>query len=507
MHNIEVFMSNINGINELTKYIIYESNALSCTVGETGDFIRLNDAITYFSQYYPGYAASGVTIRIFLLEDFVMREQVILSGIDLSWMEVFSEHTVKIMRSALKNRVENYLPVFSASRGGRLPLISALFDMEYVEGSKDISVAFLVHGAGSSVNFSTRAGCINAFGDGLLALSGASFCADNTLWNHCAGDGVSARSGATGSANASEANRCYNGFLAEGAVLSAQGSVARDSRSAGFASRMSGSMNAEGADAQNGLNYGFYASISSLLNVTRGNCSGCRFGITGQRGSKIAAEEVIADNCTETNISARRYTEIEAQSCHAVNTDTTPLYCIRANYSGSVIVESGTVGGSCTDNLCRATTNAEIQATDASLAGGIGKCVAVFVDESANFNGRRMTLDHSLSSGTAVQISRASTADLSHSIINNAGNYGVLVQYGANVSLDDATVRGSHNYSLYVTDGGKVSAIKADLQQVAGTDARTNIVISRGGIISAAQSIGGVYTAANTISDAGIIFR
>ena len=124
-----------------------------------------------------------------------------------------------------------------------------------------------------------------------------------------------------------------------------------------------------------------------------------------------------------------------------------------------------------------------------------------------NFNGRRMTLDHSLSSGTAVQISRASTADLSHSIINNAGNYGVLVQYGANVSLDDATVRGSHNYSLYVTDGGKVSAIKADLQQVAGTDARTNIVISRGGIISAAQSIGGVYTAANTISDAGIIFR
>lgn len=494
-------------VDEPVKYIIYESSPLHYSIGNTGDFVSLNEAMRYISQYYPGYEKSGVTIRITLQENFVMQEQVILSGIDLSWVEIFSAHTVRIDRSALKTRVENYLPVFSASKGGRLPLISALFDMGYEEGEKDITVAFLVHGAGSSINFSAGAGCLNAFGYGLLALSGASFCADNTLWNRCAGDGVSVRAGATGSANDSEANQCYNGFLAEGATLSAQRSVARDSRSAGFAVRMSGTMNAEGADAQNGLNYGFYASTSSLLNVTRGNCSGSRFGITGQRGSKIAAEEVIADNCKETNISARRFTEIEAQSCHAVNTETTPLYCIRANYSGAVIVESGTIGGSCTDNICRATTNAEIQATDAQLSGGIDKCVAVFVDESANFNGRRMTLDHSLSSGTAVHVSHASTADLSNSLIQHAGNYGVLVQYGANVSLDDATVRGSKNYSLYATDGGKVSAIKADLQQVEGQDTRSDIVISRGGIIAAAQSTGGLYTAANTITEAGIIFK
>ena len=190
-----------------------------------------------------------------------------------------------------------------------------------------------------------------------------------------------------------------------------------------------------------------------------------------------------------------------------MNTLTTPLYCIRANYSGSVIVESGIIGGACTDNICRVTTNAEIQATDAQISGGIDRCVAVFVDESANFNGKRMQLDHALSSGSAVQVSHASSADLSNSVISNAGNYGVLVQFGANVSLDDATVRGSGNYSLYATDGGKVSAIKADLQQVEGVDARTNIVISRGGMISAAQSIGGVYTTANTITEAGIIFK
>lgn len=500
-------MSDLAKVDLPTQCIIYESNNVSYTVGKYGDFTSLNSALTYLSQYSPGYKQSGVAMKVILLDDFVMNEQIILSGIDLSWVEVFAESTVKIARNTLKVRVENYLPVFSANNGGRLPLISALFDMDYIEGGKDISVAFLLHGAGSSGNFSAGSGCINAFGDGLLALSGASFSADNTLWNHCAGDGVSTRSGASGSANDSEANHCYNGFLTEGAVLSAQRSVAQGSRSAGFAARMCGAMNAEASDAQNGDNYGYYASTSSLLNVTRGNCSGCRFGITAQRGSKIAAEEVIADNCTETNISARRYAEIEAQSCHAVNTQTTPLYCIRANYSGSVIVESGTLGGSCTDNICRATTNAEIQATDAQLSGAIGKCVGVFVDESANFNGRRMTLDHSLSSGTAVQVSHASTADLSNSSIYNAGYYGVLVQHGANVSLDDATVRGSHNYSLYVLDGGKVSAIKADLQQTEGTDARTNIVISRGGIISAAQSIGGVYTEPNTITDAGIIFK
>lgn len=500
-------MSEMINANEFTKYIIFEQNSLGCKVGTSGDFSSLNEAICYFSQYYPAYEKTGVTIRITLQKDFVMQEQVTLSGIDLSWMEIFAEHTVHIDRHALKIRVGNYLPVFSASGGARLPLISALFDMGYAEGAKDISVAFLVHGAGSSVNFSAGAGCVNAFGDGLLSLSGSTFCADKTFWNHCAGDGVSAYSGASGCANDSEASGCYNGFLAEGAVLSAQRSIARDSRSAGFVSRMSGVMNAEESDAQNGLNYGFYASISSLLNVTRGNCSGCKFGITGQRGSKIAAEEVIADNCIETNISARRYTEIEAQSCHAVNERTTPLYCIRANYSGSVIVESGIIGGACTDNICRVTTNSEVQATDTQLSGAIDECIAVFVDESANFNGRRMTLDHTLSSGTAVQVSHASSADLSNSVISNAGNYGVLVQFGANVSLDEATVRGSRNYSLYATDGGKISAIKADLQQVEGVDARTNIVISRGGMISAAQSTGGLYIAANTITEAGVIFK
>lgn len=105
-------MSEMINVNEFTKYIIFEQNSLGCKVGTSGDFSSLNEAICYFSQYYPAYEKTGVTIRITLQKDFVMQEQVTLSGIDLSWMEIFAEHTVHIDRHALKSVLETIFPSF-----------------------------------------------------------------------------------------------------------------------------------------------------------------------------------------------------------------------------------------------------------------------------------------------------------------------------------------------------------------------------------------------------------
>ncbi|MDA5483096.1 hypothetical protein PGS49_20980 [Yersinia intermedia] len=480
---------------------------VNLNVGPTGDFKTLNLALLHMSKRKSLYANNGIQARLTLLPDFELSEQINISAVDLSFVEIYASTTIKINRDSLTGVVNAHYPAFAVTNGGKSPLISAKFDMHHSDTPSDTSVAFMAHGAGSSLNFAAGAGAINCFGFGLLALSGASFSADSTVWNNCAADGVSVKSGSVGSANDSYADGCYNGFLAEGSILSAKRSFSRHTRSAGFVARMSGSLDAEFADAQNGAAYGFYAAVSSMLNVTRGNCSGCRFGISGQRSSKIAAEEVIADNCTETNISARRYTEIEAQSCHAVNTTTTPLYCIRANYSGSVIVESGTIGGACTTNICRATTNSEIQATDAIIAGAIGTSIAVYIDESSNFNGRRMNLNHSLSTGTAVQVLRSSTADLSDSIIIGGGNYGVVAQYNGVVAADNAQIHGSVNYSVYATDGGKLSVTNAAVRRDPALDQITDIVISRGGTISAFGTIGGKWVAINAVSASGIIFQ
>lgn len=480
---------------------------VNLNVGPAGDFKTLNLALLYISKRKSLYVNNGLQARLTLLPAFELSEQINISAVDLSFVEIYASTTIKINRPALSGVINGHHPAFAVTNGGKSPLINAKFDMHHSDTPSDTSVAFMAHGAGSSLNFAAGAGAINCFGFGLLALSGASFSADSTVWNNCAADGVSVKGGSSGSANDSYADGCYNGFLAEGSILAAKRSFSRHTRSAGFVARMSGSLDAEFADAQNGAAYGFYAAVSSMLNVTRGNCSGCRFGISGQRSSKIAAEEVIADNCTETNISARRYTEIEAQSCHAVNTTTTPLYCIRANYSGSVIVESGTIGGACTTNICRATTNSEIQATDAIIAGAIGTSIAVYIDESSNFNGRRMNLNHSASTGTAVQVLRASTADLSDSIIVGGGNYGVVAQYNGVVAADNAQIHGSVNYSVYATDGGKLSVTNAAVRRDPALDQITDIVISRGGTISAFGAVGGKWVAINAVSASGIIFQ
>ncbi|CAM7095965.1 hypothetical protein ESCOCP332M_15575 [Escherichia coli] len=496
------------GLGEISsQYIKQAREPLEITVGDGGDFSSLSSAIYAASEmrYVAAKANTGITIR--LLPDFVLKEQVIIDFADLSFITITAVGTVTIDHSSLVNAVDEYYPVLCARNGARFPVVDALFDMSRSGQEQDKTVAVLAYGAGSSVKVNPEKGCINSFGAGLIASHGASFSADYSVWNDCGGDGVSVYAGATGSAKFATADRCYNGFVANGGVLDATSARAQSAYNAGFVARKSGVLNAEFADGQNSENYGFYAAVSSLLNVTRGNCSGSRFGISAQRGSKIAAEEVTADNCTETNISARRYSEIEAQSCHAVNTTTSPLYCIRANYSGAVIVESGVIGGACTSNICRATTNAEIQATDAVMSGATGLSIAVFVDESSNFNGRRMKLDHTTSQGTAVQVMRGSTADISDSVITGGGNYGIVSQYCANIAADNAEIHGSVNYSVYACDGGKISVTNANVRRDAATDQITDIVISRGGIISASGAVGGVNATTNTVSASGTVYR
>lgn len=479
------------------------------TVGFGGDYINLNTALAHLSKKMYVATENNQGVTLMLLDNYSVNEQVIVAHSNLSFVTIKSEKTVAIVRESLVKEVDGYLPAFCATGGAQLPVFDVKFDMGYTSGAQDKSVAFLATDAGSSLIIKEGGGCINSYGSGILAKDAATFTANGTVWDGCAGDGVSVCSGASGSASNSTANRCYNGFVANGGVLDATSSTAQYTRSAGFASRKGGVLNAEFADAQNGASYGFYCAISSLLNVTRGNCSGCRFGISGQRNGKIAAEEVVANNCTETNISARRYSTIEAQSCTAINTTTTPLYCIRANYSGAVLVESSKLGGTCTHNICRATDNADIQATDAVLSGAIGSSIAVLVDESSNFQGRRITIDHSTSNGTAVQVARASTADLTNCKITGGGNYGVVSQFCSNVSVDEGAVNGSTNYSLYATDGGKISATKANARQDVSQDKISDIVVSRGGIISADKALGGYPPSAgiNKVTSSGIIFK
>jgi len=142
---------------------------ITVTVGSGGDYSTINDALAALSAYYPLYVSGGFTAEISLLTGFEMAEQVLVSGIDLSWITITSvDAEVTITRSALTTAFEGRYPVFGARRG-KLPVISALFNMDTSGTGTDRDGIYVTDGAGASI--SSGCGVKNAGGTGLNVAS------------------------------------------------------------------------------------------------------------------------------------------------------------------------------------------------------------------------------------------------------------------------------------------------------------------------------------------------
>ena len=62
------------------------------TVGSTGDFATINDALSYLTQKHPNYNDGTDTRAIIRLQDgFIMQEQVLINGQELGWITIESE--------------------------------------------------------------------------------------------------------------------------------------------------------------------------------------------------------------------------------------------------------------------------------------------------------------------------------------------------------------------------------------------------------------------------------
>lgn len=151
------------------------------TVGSGGDYATINAALTALSASYPLYKAGGYTVAISLLTGFVMAEQVLVCGVDLSYIKITSvDAEVVISRAALTDLFEGVKTAFGATDSGKLPKIEALFSMD-TSGSADSQYgAFLFNGAtslfasGAGIKNSTQTN-VAAFGQCDISAKGAIF--------------------------------------------------------------------------------------------------------------------------------------------------------------------------------------------------------------------------------------------------------------------------------------------------------------------------------------------
>lgn len=142
---------------------------MTVTVGGAGDFSTINAALAFLTRIRPAYKSGGFSATISLLSGFVMAEQVLVRGIDLSWITITSvDAEVTITRSALSTwsgvQGDTCAPAFGADRGGILPTIGALFVMD-VSGSSAGCVGLFVTNR-SGVTVLEHCGVKNAGGKG-----------------------------------------------------------------------------------------------------------------------------------------------------------------------------------------------------------------------------------------------------------------------------------------------------------------------------------------------------
>lgn len=167
------------------------------TVGAAGDYPTITAALIEMSKRRMAFVPNGFSASIRLLAGFVMAEQVLVSGVDLSWISIVSQDPeVMIRRTALVaplSEAAGVYPAFGAQAGGALPRIATLFTMDATDAPAARHGISLVTGSRATV--AQGCGIKNAGGCGCIATMASSLSANGGIFNGAGAEGINAHGG------------------------------------------------------------------------------------------------------------------------------------------------------------------------------------------------------------------------------------------------------------------------------------------------------------------------
>lgn len=173
--NLQDFISDRDEVEALEVY----------TIGLGGDFTSINEAIKKLHNK-TSFLKSGQVIELNQLSGFTMQEQLFANAIDLSMFNITSvDPVVTIDRQYLTETIPtldyNSTPAFLAVNGGKLPIISTLYEMN-TTGTPDSNTQHGVMVAwGSFVRVNRFCGVINCTGRGLYGVNGIAYARDSNF--------------------------------------------------------------------------------------------------------------------------------------------------------------------------------------------------------------------------------------------------------------------------------------------------------------------------------------
>ena len=248
---------------------------ITVTVGATGDFATINEALTHLSNLYPEYKNEGVTATIELQAGFVMSEQVLVRGIDFGWVTITgvdAQTTISNTALTIDFTTADYgfdsFPAFGVSKGGVLPRIGQLFifDVAGVGGNKHGVMAV---GAGSSADVLSDCGVVNAGSHGIFAYGGSKINAQDTDASGAGTIGILSTRGSTINANGVNASGAglFGIRATRNSKINAQDTDASGAGTSGFDAVEGSTINARNADASGAGTNGFSVTLGSTISA------------------------------------------------------------------------------------------------------------------------------------------------------------------------------------------------------------------------------------------------
>jgi len=149
---------------------------IAVTVGVSGkDFTTVKAAIEYLSQFAPIYKKGGIIAEIKIEDGYILKEQLLFNGIDLSFIRISYEGSgyLKVDRDYLTASFGGGYPVFGVGDGANSPQLNLVFDCQVEQGSdvaSDTKHGILVFRA--TANMIGTAGAVNCSGVGVYCYTG-----------------------------------------------------------------------------------------------------------------------------------------------------------------------------------------------------------------------------------------------------------------------------------------------------------------------------------------------
>lgn len=178
-------------LQEENSLVVTES--IEVTVGEKGQFQSLNEALAYCSGYYPAYQSSGCRVSVRILEGTVLREQVVCSGIDLSYITITADKTaqypsVPVQHTAAwtgeRDESRYNKPFLEGNNGARLPQIDCVFTLTSPCNDQNGYVCGMLCDKGSA-GIILDGGGFQGFFDGIIANNNSEITCRNGVLRDC----------------------------------------------------------------------------------------------------------------------------------------------------------------------------------------------------------------------------------------------------------------------------------------------------------------------------------